>query len=70
MLMTNKTYDILKYIALLILPIAAFVAKVGEIWGLGWCEGVSATLIALDAVLGAVVKISSDAYKDQANDQQ
>jgi hypothetical protein len=64
MIVTNKTYDVIKMIALLILPVAAFIAKLGDIWGLPMCDAISATLIAFDAVMGVVVKILSDAYNE------
>lgn len=70
MIMTNKTYDTIKIIALLIAPIAAFVAKIGDIWGLPMCGSISATLLAFDVVMGVIVKISADAYKASGGDEQ
>ena len=38
--MTNKTYDILKYVALLIMPaLATFVNGVGIVWGPSYERG-------------------------------
>ena len=61
--MTNKTYDILKYIAQIILPAAGtlYFALAG-IWGLPYGEQIVGTLTAIDAFLGAVLKLSSDQY--------
>lgn len=61
--MTNKTYDILKYIAQIILPAAGtlYFALAG-IWGLPYGEQIVGTLTAVDAFLGAVLKLSSDQY--------
>lgn len=64
MILTNKTYDILKLIALLILPVSELITALGHIWGLPHAAEITATLVALDAFLGAVVKICSDAYKN------
>lgn len=61
--MTNKTYDTLKYIAQIIIPAAGtlYFALAG-IWGLPYGEQVVGTLTAIDAFLGAVLKLSSDQY--------
>ena len=61
--MTNKTYDILKYIAQIIIPAAGtlYFALAG-IWGLPYGEQIVGTLTAIDAFLGAVLKLSSDQY--------
>ena len=72
MILSNKTYDIIKLIALLILPLSELVAALGHIWGLPHAAEITATLVALDAFLGAIVKICSDAYKNcngDGNDQ-
>lgn len=66
MVMNSKVYDILKYIAQIVLPaIATFVAAVFGIWGLPYGEQVAATVMALDTLLGAILMISSSAYKKQ-----
>ena len=63
MKMTNKTYDILKYIAQIILPaLGTLYFALSGIWGLPYGEQIVGTLAALDAFLGAVLKLSSDQY--------
>src|SRR5574344_184244 len=43
--MTNKTYDILKYIALIVLPaVATLVISITGIWGLPYGEPIAATI--------------------------
>ena len=69
MKMTNKAYDTLKFFALLILPISAFVGKIASIWGLPYGDEITATLIALDVLMGAIVKIASDSYQKEANEE-
>lgn len=61
--MTNRTYDVLKYIAQIIIPAAGtlYFALAG-IWGLPYGEQIVGTLTAIDAFLGAVLKLSSDQY--------
>lgn len=63
--MNNKTYDILKDIALYVLPaLATLVLTLGNIWGLPYAEAIAATITAVDTFLGTVLKISSIKYKE------
>ena len=63
MKMTNKTYDILKEIALTILPaLAVLYATLGKIWGLPYVSEVPATIMAIDTFLGVCLHISSAEY--------
>lgn len=62
--MSNKTYDILKYIAQIVLPaLATLYIALGNLWALPYVEGISGTIIAVDAFLGALLQISTDNYK-------
>ncbi len=66
MKMTNKTYDILKWIALILLPaLATFYAAIAAVWGLPYTEQVVGTITAVDTLLGTLLKISSDNYNKQ-----
>ena len=65
--MPSKVYDILKIIAMILLPLSALYMGLANIWGWGFGEEVDATIklvvSAINAVLGiALVKSSSD-YK-------
>lgn len=61
--MTNKTYDILKYIALIVLPaLAVFYSTISNIWGLPYHDAIPDTIMAVDLFLGACLKISSSKY--------
>lgn len=61
--MANDTYDLLKYIALIVLPaLATFYAVIGKIWGLSFVTEIPATIMAVDTLLGALLKISTDNY--------
>ena len=63
MLMSNKTYDILKNIALYVLPaLATLILTLGGIWGIPYAEAIAATITAIDTFLGAILKISSNKY--------
>ena len=51
MKMSNETYDILKEIALTILPaVAVLYATLGKIWGLPYVSEVPATIMAISSV--------------------
>lgn len=67
MKMTNKTYDILKWIALILLPaLATFYAAIAAMWGLPYTEQVVGTITAVDTLLGTLLKISADKYAAKA----
>ena len=62
--MSNKTYDILKTIALVVLPaLATLVIAVFEIWGLPYGAQIGATITAVATFLGAILSVSSAKYK-------
>ena len=63
-MMTNKTYDTLKLIALLIMPAGTCIAAILTAWGLPYGEQITATCAALDVFLGVVVKIAADVYRN------
>lgn len=70
MKMNNKTYDILKDIALYVMPaLATLVLALGNIWGIPKAEAIAATITALDTFLGAVLKISSVKYSLSAMEE-
>lgn len=63
MKMSNKLYDVLKYIALIVLPaLGTLYFALASIWGLPYGEEIVGTITAIDAFLGALLKISSDNY--------
>ena len=60
--MSNKTYDALKTVSLLAVPILAFLASLCTIWNVPYTEQITATLTAIDTLLGAVVVAAAKAY--------
>ena len=63
MKMKNETYDVLKYVAQILLPaIATLYFAVANIWGLPYGEQIVGTITAIDAFLGVCLGISSDNY--------
>lgn len=62
---TNKTYDILKAIALIWLPaIGTLYFALSGIWGFPYAEQVVGTITAVDTFIGAVIGISASRYND------
>lgn len=65
--MSNKTYDIFKFIAQIVLPATGTLYfALSQIWSLPYGEQVVGTITAIDAFLGALLGISSiNYYKDK-----
>ena len=61
--MTNKVYDIMKYIAQIVLPaIGTLYFALASIWGLPYGEQIVGTITAIDTFLGAILMISTSKY--------
>lgn len=61
--MSNKMYDILKQVSLMVVPIVTFLAALSKIWG--WGElgtEICATISAFGVLLGALLNISTKNY--------
>lgn len=66
MILNNKVYDVLKFIAQIVLPaVATFYISIAGIWGLPYGEEVSGTIMAIDTLLGALLMISTNLYNKQ-----
>lgn len=64
--MSNKTYDILKFIAQIVLPaLGTLYFALAGIWGLPYGEQIVGTITAVDTFLGAILKLSSDRYNKE-----
>lgn len=67
--MNNKTYDILKYIAQIVLPaLGTLYAALAPLWNLPYAEAIVGTIVAVDAFLGALLQISSTKYYKSGKD--
>lgn len=67
--MKNKTYDVLKFIAQIVLPaIGTLYFALAGIWGFPYGEQVVGTISAVDAFLGALLGISSAQYYKSGKD--
>lgn len=68
MQLTNKTYDILKWIAQIVLPaIGTLYFALAAIWGFPYGEQIIGTITAVDVFLGALLGISSHNYNRTNN---
>ena len=64
--MSNKLYDVLKAIGRYVLPaLATLVATICKIWNLPYGTEISATIMAVDVFLNAVLGISSYNYNKE-----
>ena len=68
MKLTNKVYDVLKFVAQILLPaLATLYFALAKIWGFPYATEIVGTISAIDAFLGALLGISTANYnKEQA----
>ena len=63
MRLSNQVYDILKFIAQIVLPaLGTLYFALASIWGLPYGEEIVGTLTAIDAFLGALLGVSTAQY--------
>lgn len=64
MKLSNRAFDILKWVAILFLPaLAVLIRSVFAIWSIPYGEEISSTIISLQVFLGAILGVSSLNYK-------
>lgn len=64
MKMSNKVYDVLKWIAMIVLPaVIALYSTLSSVWGWNYGEQIVATMAACEVFLGAILQISNSNYK-------
>lgn len=69
-MISNRTYDILKYIAQIVLPaLGALYFALSQIWGLPYGEEIVGTITALDCFLGAILGISTAVYNKKLEEK-
>lgn len=67
--MSNKMYDVLKYVAQIGLPaVGTLYYALSAIWGLPYGEQIVGTITAVDTFLGTLLMISSSAYRKENGD--
>ncbi len=63
---SNKVFDVLKWIALYLLPaLGTLYFALSTIWGMPYGEQIVGTITAIDAFLGAVLGISTYNYNKE-----
>lgn len=66
MKMSNKTYDLLKWIAQILLPaLGTLIFALSKIWGFNYATEIVGTISAIDVFLGALLGISSINYNKE-----
>ena len=71
MKMNSKVYDVLKYIAQVVLPaLGTLYFALSGIWGFPYGEQIVGTITAVDTFMGVLLKISSDNYYKQEDDYE
>ena len=70
MILKNKIYDVLKWIAQIVLPaIATLYFALASIWGLPYGEQIVGTITAIDAFLGAILGVSTISYNKKKEEE-
>lgn len=67
--MSNKTYDILKQVAWIVLPLSVFITTLTDIWKLPYGLQVAQTLAGLDVFLGSILSASNYKYNKEQEDK-
>ena len=66
--MNNKVYDVLKWIAMIVLPaLATLYLGLSNVWGLPYGEEVSTTITLINTFLGTVLMISTNQYNKRVD---
>ena len=67
--MSNKTYDVLKWIAMVVLPaIATLYFALAGIWGFPYAEEIVGTITAIDTFLGVLLGVSTAQYNKKISE--
>ena len=70
MKLTNKQYDTIKWVALVLVPASAtLILTVGKIWELRYYDNIAATITAFGLFLAAIIGVSSSQYYNMVNEE-
>lgn len=62
-MLNNNTYDVLKWIAQILLPaLGTLLFALSKVWGIPYATEIVGTITAVDAFLGAILGISTLQY--------
>ena len=63
--MSDKTYDTIKNIALIVAPVITFIGALVSIWNVPYTAEITASLAAIDTLAGAIVLVAKKIYEDK-----
>lgn len=70
MKLTNRWYNILKYVALIVLPaLATLLLGLGELWDIEIMPKIAGTVTLLATFLGAILQVSTAKYWKEKKDE-
>ena len=58
----DKVYDVLKIVALVIVPLTILISSLGDIWGRPYKDQIVKTLAAIDVFIGSLLEVSCINY--------
>lgn len=61
-MISNKTYDVIKLIATIIVPIVTFISAILMIWNIPYTEQITQTLTALTVLMNGLVAVLKKNY--------
>ena len=68
MKLSNKTFDVLKWIAIYLIPaLCTLILAIGKIWELPYYVQIGATVSAIGVFLAAIMGLSSRSYYNELN---
>lgn len=67
--MSNKVYDVLKYITMIVLPaLGTLYFALAGIWGFPYGEQIVGTITAIDTFMGVILQISTNSYNKKKDE--
>lgn len=67
-MISDKTYDIIKMVALIGAPVIVFLSALCNIWSVPHAAELTATLAAIDTLIGAVVAALKASYDKKVSE--
>lgn len=70
-MLSNRAYDILKWVSILLMPaLATFIGVVGKVWGMPNVDAWVTTINAVGIFLGAIIGVSTSSYNKDKGDKE
>lgn len=70
MKMSNKVYDVLKWLALVAFDaVGYFYQEIADVWSLPYGDEVLKTCVAISILIGALIGVSSAQYKKNSEEK-